>query len=99
MCYNVWYDPSFQIEKKGNKSRVYLSGAGYVIDIPNNLFRELQLSPSLEQERELKSNDYVRVQDEVGIVLFAEDYEKPLCYFPSFQQAMYIEEYEILEKK
>ena len=86
----------FQIETKGDKSRIFLAALGYILTVPTHILQEIHVQPS--QSLELKDDTFVSINGELGIIIYYADYENPIAYIPDFDEKIAIDGYQILEE-
>ena len=84
----------FQLETKGDQSKIYLSHAG-MLTIPKSLIKEITLVPSVKERPD--ANTFVMIGDDLGIVLKYELYEDTICYVPAFDSIMKVDDLKVLD--
>ena len=78
----------FQLEKTEKKARIFLPNIGYEIEVPKNVINYLELRPSKIQP---DANVFISIEGDMAIIIAYEEYEKSLCYIPSFKELMFLD--------
>ena len=85
----------FQLSRSENLSKIYLVQLGYVIEVSSDLIQELVLAPS--DDLDIKTNPFVMIDGELGIIIFHHDYEDTICYLPEFDEKMSVDSFQVMK--